>query len=75
MPVRLLFLTAEACPTFRADVAVLFGKHLPRLGVYSDVVAGRMPGHTGTVAWGEGDTFLCDVSGGQMKKHVKPLLR
>ena len=71
---RLLFLTAETCPTFRADVAALFGKYLPRHGVYSDIVAGRTPGHDGNVQWAAGETLLCDVSGGQAKKHVKTLL-
>lgn len=71
---RLLFLTAESCPTFRADVAVLFGKYLPRHGVQSDIVSGRTPSHAEQVEWGAGETFLCDISGGQAKKHVKTLL-
>lgn len=71
---RLLFLTAETCPTFRADVAVLFGKYLPRHGVYSDIVAGRTPGHAGPVEWGAGETFLCDISGGRAKRQAKTLL-
>ncbi|AVR95984.1 glycosyltransferase [Pseudoduganella armeniaca] len=37
-PVRILQLVPEALPTFRADVAVLFGKYLPRHGVRCDVV-------------------------------------
>lgn len=71
---RLLFLTAETCPTFRADVAALFGKYLPRHGVFSDIVTGRTSGHTGAVEWGGGETFLCDVSGGHVKKHIKTML-
>ncbi|MDP2031011.1 MAG: glycosyltransferase [Thiobacillus sp.] len=71
---RLLFLTAETCPTFRADVAVLFGKYLPRHGVLSDIVTGGTPGQTGSVEWGGGETLLCDISGGQAKKHIKTLL-
>lgn len=71
---RLLFLTAETCPTFRADVAVLFGKYLPRHGVHSDIVSGRTSSHAGQVEWEAGETFLCDISGGQAKKHVRTLL-
>jgi len=71
---RLLFLTAETYPTFRADVNVLFGKGLPRYGIQSDIVAGRTPGHDAEVLWGGGEAVLCDVSGGQAKKHVKTLL-
>src|SRR3569833_511566 len=70
---RLLFLTAETCHTYRVDVAVLFGKYLPRHGVFSDIVAGCTPGHS-TVEWGAGEAYLCDVSGGQAKKHIKTLL-
>lgn len=38
---KLLFITREAHPNHRADIAVLFGKYLPRLGVTSDLVAQR----------------------------------
>lgn len=36
---RILYSAAETHPCTRADVAVLFGKYLPRLGVQSDLVA------------------------------------
>ncbi len=70
---RLLFLTPETWPTFRADVAALFGKYLPRHGIQSDLVTGRTPGTTEPAPWGGGQTLLCDVSGGQAKKHLKML--
>ncbi len=70
---RLLFLTAETCPTFRADVSVLFGKYLPRHGIRSDIVAGKAPGAEEPVQWGGGEAILCDVRGGQAKKHLKTL--
>lgn len=71
---RILFLTPETCPTFRVDVNLLFGKHLPRHGIFSDIVAGRTLGHDGESTWGGGEVVLCDVSGGQAKKHLKTLL-
>lgn len=74
MSVRLLFLTAETCPTFRADVNVLFGKYLPRHGIQSDIVAGRTPGAGVDIQWGGGEAFLCNVEGGATKKHIKTLL-
>ena len=37
-PVRILQLVPESLPTFRADVAVLFGKYLPRLGIRCNLV-------------------------------------
>lgn len=70
---RILFLTPETCPTFRADVNVLFGKYLPRHSIQSDIVAGRTPGTKEPVQWGGGEAFVCDVSGGQAKKHFKTL--
>lgn len=36
--IRVLYSVAETHPSFRADVAVLFGKYLPRLGVQSDLL-------------------------------------
>lgn len=73
MNLRLLYLTAETCPAFRADVKVLFGKYLPRHGIRSDIVAGRTPGTEEPVQWAGGEAILCDVRGGQGKKHLKTL--
>lgn len=74
MSIRLLFLTAETYPTFRSDVAVLFGKYLPRLGIYSDIVTGRTPGHAVAATWAEGEALLCNINGSQTSKHFKMLL-
>lgn len=74
MNIRILFLTAETCPTFRADVNTLFGKYLPGYGIHSDIVAGKTPTHVGNVVWGGGEAFVCDVSGGEAKKHIKTVL-
>lgn len=71
---RLLFLTAETCPTFRADVTSLFGKYLPRHGVFSDIVTGRTCEHVGPVEWGGGETHLFEARGGQARKRVQTLL-
>ncbi|MGK5027843.1 glycosyltransferase [Janthinobacterium sp. RB2R34] len=38
MPLNILQFVPESLPTFRADVAVLFGKYLPRHGVTCDIV-------------------------------------
>lgn len=37
-PIRVLYFVPESWPTFRNDIAVLFGKMLPALGVESDIV-------------------------------------
>lgn len=67
----LLYLTAEPHPTFRADVNVLFGKYLPRLGVNSDVVTERAAGPDSTVAWGGGKALLCRCEGGRAQQHIR----
>ena len=60
---HLLYLTAEQWPTFRPDVAALFGKYLPRHGITCDLVTER----DHSVAdkpdnqWGCGQAILCDV--------------
>lgn len=36
--INLLFLVSDGFPTFRADVAALFGKYLPRFGVNADLI-------------------------------------
>lgn len=52
---HILFITREAHPCHRSDVAVLFGKYLPRFGVTSDLVAlGDEHGHK----WGGGNARL-----------------
>lgn len=66
---RILYLTAETWPTFRADVAVLFGKRLPELGIASDLVAGRTPEGGGPAAWPAGESVLCDVGAGRASRH------
>lgn len=74
MAIRLLYVTAEAYPTFRADVTTLFGKYLPRLGIHSDLVAGRDPRATEGVAWGGGDALVCAARGGEAQRHLRTLL-
>lgn len=72
--IRLLYLTAETIPTFRVDVSVLFGKILPQRGIRSDIVAGETLGEVETEAWGGGEAYLCNISGGSVKKYIKILL-
>lgn len=53
---HLLFITRETHPSHRADIAVLFGKYLPRLGVTSDLVAQREG--DATAPWGGGRALV-----------------
>lgn len=64
MSIRLLYLTHEAFPTYHADLAVLFGKYLPRLGLFTDVVTEALAASDtskSTVSWVGGEALLCDV--------------
>lgn len=56
-PLRLLYVTAEPHPSFRADVRVLFGKYLPRLGVHSDLLTLALPGQLDQ-PWPAGRSWL-----------------
>ena len=66
---RFLYFIPDGFPTFRADVSVLFGTTLPKLGVYSDLVAqaaslelaDKLP------PWPAGQHFVCPRDGGRMK--------
>lgn len=71
---RLLFATIEPYPTFRPDVATLFGKFLPRLGVTSDLVAERVPGVAGEVSWGGGEALLISSRGSRLGRYVVNLV-
>src|SRR5438309_5495884 len=69
--IRLLFATLERCPTFRPDVATLFGKFLPRFGVSSDVVAERAPGVAGEASWGGGEALLISSRGSRPRRYAE----
>lgn len=62
MNIRLLYLTREPFPTFRVDVATLFGRYLPRFGVYSDIVAVH-EGDGSECAWEAGRAFTRTARG------------
>jgi len=67
---RLLFATIEPCPTFRPDVAALFGKFLPRFGVTSDLVTERAAGVASDVSWGGGEALLISSRGGRSGRYA-----
>ena len=68
---RLLMFAPDGYPTFRADVAALFGKYLPRHGILTDLIA-PTPAETGTEvpAWGGGQTFLCPTAPGRVRTQI-----
>lgn len=76
MSIRLLYLTHEAFPTYRADIAVLFGKYLPRLGLFTDIVTEAMDpsdNSKSTIDWESGEALLCHVSENRGFYHITKL--
>jgi glycosyltransferase involved in cell wall biosynthesis len=72
--IRLLTSIPDGYPTYRADVSTLFGKYLPRSGIFSDVIAQASVCDTDTLPpWGGGEAHVCASSAGRLKKHVKLL--
>lgn len=63
---------AEAWPTFRADVAVLFGKYLPRHGIQSDLLTER---GTNEGQWQGGQAKLFDVPASKPLFYIAKLVK
>jgi len=72
MSIRLLYITAEAFPTYHADLAVLFGKYLPRLGLFTDIVTEANSSDTSksTINWDGGEALLCQVPANRGFYHI-----
>lgn len=66
--IRILFVTAEPWPTFRSDVATLFGKYLPNRGVHADLLAAKAVG-VDDRPWGGGTARLCTAGRSQAARH------
>lgn len=72
---RLLFVIADGWPTHRADVAVLFGKELPRHGIACDLVAQSAARHgEDPVGWEAGEAFLCQRTGRRARDQLTGFL-
>lgn len=68
---RLLICIPDGYPTFRADVATLFGKYLPRHGILSDLIAHPSGSNATQVPrWGGGEAFVCPASAGRIREHL-----
>lgn len=71
---RILFLTYEPWPTHRADIVVMFGKYLRRLGITTDLVAEAAEcGEPGTPSWDGGAVIGRARPQGRAAQHVSKL--
>lgn len=68
----LLQLVPESLPTFRSDVAVLFGKYLPRHGVQCHIVG--MPGKEEMNSQGFASVRKADPAGARWRRELSYLL-
>lgn len=64
---RLLYLIADPFPTYRADVAVLFGKYLYGMGIKSDIVAQANSTGVENADWPAGKVILCPKKGAKFR--------
>ncbi|MGK5020560.1 glycosyltransferase [Janthinobacterium sp. LB2P10] len=65
---RVLQLVPESLPTFRVDVATLFGKYLPRVGIECDLV-GKPGGVAAVAATGFSRVRMASPIGGRLRRE------
>jgi glycosyltransferase involved in cell wall biosynthesis len=71
---RILYLTYEAWPTHRPDLALLFGRYLRRRGIATDLVAeAAQCGMTPARAWDGGAVIGCARPQGRAAQHLAKL--
>ena len=74
MTIKLMFLMRDGLPPFRPDVAVLFGKELPKLGVCSDLLGQQAPESEGGADWPAGRLFVHGrIRQGLLSDALRPL--
>ncbi|NOT84112.1 MAG: glycosyltransferase [Methylococcaceae bacterium] len=75
MTIRILFLMRDPLPPFRADVQILFGKYLPRLAIFSDILGQKDPNYTGDINWPAGKTIIAGAEHkGILAEFIRPFL-
>lgn len=70
---KILLFVPEALPTFRADVAALFGRYLPDEGVHTHLVG--MPGKVGEAMPGFVSSIVSSARGGRARRELAFLWR
>jgi glycosyltransferase involved in cell wall biosynthesis len=72
---RILNILLDGYPTFRPDVAALFGRYLPRLEICTDLVTQAVDDTAAPVCeWGGGRALLCRRTGSRSKDQLLAFL-
>lgn len=66
MSIRILYLTREAHPSFRPDIANLFGSSLPKHGIFADILASGSTSRT--APWAEAGTAFTISNKGRLAR-------
>jgi len=67
---KLLYILPDGHPTFRPNVAALFGIHLPREGVFSDIVTRSTIDDPTPAPWAGGEALVAPRGGGKLKSII-----
>lgn len=67
---KMLFFTAEQWPTYRADVATLFGKYLHRHNINIDLVTAENAKSAENIGWPAGRLFLKKLPSSRAAQYV-----
>lgn len=66
-PIRLCLIVDTGFPTFRPDVAALYGRYLPRYGVIADLIGTR---NSGAADWASGELLLAPMCVGGLRGRL-----
>lgn len=69
---KILYITREHFPSFRADIKSLFGKYLPEQGIYASIIAQRS--NEDSYLWEGGELFLYKKTSSKIINNIKTLL-
>lgn len=67
---KILYLILDGFPTFRPDIASLWGKYLARVGVTCDISTVQLQADMSDTTWESGKRFLYQPSGGKVAEQL-----
>lgn len=69
---KILYITREHFPTFRIDIKRLFGKYLPKHGVFTSIIAQRS--NEESYLWEGGELLLYNKTGSKILNSIKAIV-